>query len=59
MSSRAAEYSKVLKAAEDEKVLINELCAPNFETGMRMESSLFFNAGTKLQVMADTIDSDA
>lgn len=52
MSSRAAEYS-------DEKVLINELCAPNFETGMRMESSLFFNAGTKLQVMADTIDSDA
>ncbi|EOA99478.1 hypothetical protein Anapl_07961 [Anas platyrhynchos] len=37
-----AEYS-------DEKVLINELCAPNFETGMRMESSLFFNAGTKLQ----------
>lgn len=47
----AAEYS-------NEMVLINELCEPNFEIRMRMESSLLLIAGTKLQVGADRINSD-
>lgn len=42
----------------NETVLINELCEPNFEIRMRMESSLLLIAGTKLQVVANRINSD-
>lgn len=40
-----------------DKVLLNECCEPNIE--MRTESSLFWIADTKLQVMADAIHLDA
>lgn len=39
-----------------EKVLLNERGEPNIEK--RIESSLFWIADTKLQVMADTIHLD-